>query len=284
MTKNEQLYAVLLYSLYELGGSASRPDVLDYIQEKGYWRKNDINDEYGPKRPHEKKWRNFFSFARKHLVDKGYILNESRGIWEVSTESRNYFRILAEKIINLNSADKCDFTDVFYNVVHNSYDEDDILEDKQLLNYLSEEVLSASVVEKKVSDMPILRQEPLIKPSGRKVYKRDPEISKKALFIADYKCEIDCTHTTFIRKNIPVQYTEPHHLIPMSQSDHFKYSLDREQNIFSLCCNCHNQIHYGRKEDVRILIKKLFELRKDEISKIIDREIELEELYKIYAV
>ena len=75
---------------------------------------------------------------------------------------------------------------------------------------------------------------------------------------------------------------EPHHLIPIAKTDHFGVSLDREQNIFSLCSNCHNQIHYGKKEDVQRLISKLFLSREQEICSILGRYITLEEIYQIY--
>lgn len=79
-------------------------------------------------------------------------------------------------------------------------------------------------------------------------------------------------------------YMEPHHLIPMSMTDYFGVSLDREQNIFSLCSNCHNQIHYGTREDVQRLISKLFLSREQGICSILGRRITLEEIYQIYKV
>lgn len=80
---------------------------------------------------------------------------------------------------------------------------------------------------------------------------------------ANYECEIDVSHPTFIRKKSDKKYTEPHHLIPMAFSDEFDVSLDVEENIVSLCSNCHNQIHYGKDADV--LLRKLYEERKDEL-------------------
>ena len=77
---------------------------------------------------------------------------------------------------------------------------------------------------------------------------------------------------------------EPHHLVPMSMSEHFDASLDREQNIFCLCSNCHNRIHYGTKEDVREMIKKLFDSRSKEICLVLDKEVTVEEIYKMYNI
>ena len=97
-------------------------------------------------------------------------------------------------------------------------------------------------------------------------------------------CEIDAKHTSFLRKNKKSMYMEPHHLIPLSMTRYFNVNLDREKNIFSLCSNYHNQIHYGTKEDVRRLISKLFYSRQDKICAILGRTIELEELLRLYGV
>ena len=74
---------------------------------------------------------------------------------------------------------------------------------------------------------------------------------------------------------------EPHHLIPMAFSDRFDVSLDVEENIVSLCSNCHNEIHYGK--DARILIEKLYNQRK-ELLKNKKINITLEELFEMYGV
>lgn len=97
------------------------------------------------------------------------------------------------------------------------------------------------------------------------IYKRDPKIAKNALAHARYKCEYDPNHSTFLRKNSDKPYTESHHLIPMQYSEQFKYSLDTEVNIVSLCSNCHNRIHYGKDAD--LLIKKLYRDRMEYLEK-----------------
>ena len=106
----------------------------------------------------------------------------------------------------------------------------------------------------------------------------------RALGRANHLCEVDSSHISFLRRNGHVLYMEPHHLIPVSFTDYFGVNLDREQNIFSLCSNCHNQIHYGRKEDIRNLIAKLFFSRAQEICSILGREISIEDMYRIYGV
>lgn len=120
-----------------------------------------------------------------------------------------------------------------------------------------------------------------IKSNGQKAYKRDKSIAINALGIAQFKCEIDGNHYTFLRKNMDIPYTEPHHLIPMAYQDEFKYSIDIEENIISLCSNCHNEIHYGK--NAKHLIAKLYNKRKNLLAKkkII---ISLEKLLSYYGL
>lgn len=107
-------------------------------------------------------------------------------------------------------------------------------------------------------------KKPVIK-DGVSVYQRNRQTAINALVHAHFVCEIDNEHPTFIRKNSDKTYTEPHHLIPMAFQDQFDVSLDVEENIVSLCSNCHNKIHYGRDADT--LIRILYSERKAALEK-----------------
>jgi len=284
MTLTRQQHIVLLHALLELGGSAPRRTVLAHIQNHHYWGRDDANDTIRDSRPSEKIWRNEISYARKQLFTLGHICQEQRGIWRISESGKEYFQLLVKQVINLPGAESCRFTDVFYNTICElSYFEEET-EDRRFLQQLALDENFSGGKNVKFNNIPLLRGTPHITASGRQFYPRDVKVSKRALHIASHTCEIDPSHPSFIRKNTSVLYMEPHHLIPMSYSDHFDYSLDREQNIFCLCSNCHNQIHYGRKEDVRLLIQKLFSLRCQEICAVIGREITEEEIFKMYNV
>lgn len=111
------------------------------------------------------------------------------------------------------------------------------------------------------------------------VYPRSEKTSANALAIAKYQCEYDRSHESFIRKRINIKYTEPHHLVPMSFSSQFDVSLDVEENIVSLCSNCHNCIHYGK--DRFKLLEKLFLERKDLLEKV-GIKVTFEELKNMY--
>lgn len=108
------------------------------------------------------------------------------------------------------------------------------------------------------------KQEPIYS-NGTKTYPRGRQTALNALARAKYECEINVDHPTFKRKKTDVNYTEPHHLVPMAFSDQFEKSLDVEENIVSLCSNCHNQLHYGQGAEE--LLKILYDERKEHLRK-----------------
>ena len=111
------------------------------------------------------------------------------------------------------------------------------------------------------------------------VQKRSRSTAMNALKHAKFMCEIDETHPSFIRRNMNINYVEPHHLVPLEYSDQFDISLDVEENIVSLCSNCHNLLHYGK--DFEPLLLKLYEERKELLSHV-GIAISYEELVEMY--
>lgn len=65
----------------------------------------------------------------------------------------------------------------------------------------------------------------------------------------------------------------------MTFSDNFSVSLDVEENIVSLCSNCHNQIHYGK--DTNLLIARLYDERKAALASV-GITISIEQLLSMY--
>ena len=114
---------------------------------------------------------------------------------------------------------------------------------------------------------------------GQAYFKRDRQVAINALNHASFKCEIDPQHKTFIRKKDGLPYMEAHHLIPMAFQNEFEYSLDIEENIVSLCSNCHNEIHYGKNN--KELITALYNKR-EKLLKAKKLDISLEKLLSYY--
>jgi len=283
MNQQEQKWLVLLYSLIELNGGGQRKNVLQHIQENGYWYKNDQNDVSRTTR-NEKAWRNDFSYERQHLVEQGYMQRGEKGIWEITEKGKAWVDALSERLKNMPFEETACLTMKFYQKIFPAQIQLEVTADQILLEQLSqvEEVRDEPL--RILSDKPMPKG-PVLNQSGNKTtYLRDPAVARRALARAGHRCEVDAAHASFLRRNAPHLYMEPHHLIPMSMTDYFGVSLDREQNIFSLCSNCHNQIHYGTKEDVRRLLSKLFFSREQEICSILGRNITIEEIYQIYKV
>lgn len=136
---------------------------------------------------------------------------------------------------------------------------DEELADYELLENINAEPLPATPIE--VTNKKAVQEPKTV--NQQKYFPRDKQISKNALVRANFKCEYDVTHLVFERKNHPVDYTEPHHLIPLSKQNDFEYSLDVEANIVSLCSHCHNKVHYGKHN--RNIIEKLLIEREEQL-------------------
>ncbi len=154
--------------------------------------------------------------------------------------------------------------EIFPDIINSYNDEEEKRADDSLVDDIARTKLTND--RKFEYDRSRMEKERPIYQNGHKTYPRDRQKAKNALAHAGYKCEINPEHKTFKRKSSGLDYTEPHHLIPLSRSGDFEVSLDREQNIISLCSNCHNEIHYG--EDAEKLIKELYEQRKELLEEV----------------
>ncbi|WP_237763483.1 HNH endonuclease [Falsirhodobacter sp. alg1] len=95
----------------------------------------------------------------------------------------------------------------------------------------------------------------------RLIYSRSIEQAVIALERADYLCEINPRHQTFVSRVSGRQFVEAHHLMPVSRAAYFTYNLDVHQNIVALCPNCHRNIHHGTLENKRALIDHIYTQR-----------------------
>lgn len=96
---------------------------------------------------------------------------------------------------------------------------------------------------------------------------RNPMVGRLALKLANYQCELDETHETFISNTTSENYVEAHHLIPMKYYDYdeFKVSIDNEANIVALCPTCHRKIHFGQPEEKEKILRTLYDANIDNL-------------------
>jgi len=95
---------------------------------------------------------------------------------------------------------------------------------------------------------------------------RSPTIKSKSLIKANYLCENDEMHTTFISQKTQKPFMEAHHLIPMEYQDEFEVSIDVPENILSLCPNCHRAFHSSEYNQRESLVRKFFEKRSSDLE------------------
>ena len=97
-------------------------------------------------------------------------------------------------------------------------------------------------------------------------WKRSGLMRNQIIVAADYKCEIDRNHSSFIAEATRKPYMEGHHVIPLSKQPSFpSLSLDVYANIICLCPVCHRRIHLGLKEDRGMLMNKIYDERADRL-------------------
>jgi len=112
--------------------------------------------------------------------------------------------------------------------------------------------------------------------------RRNAMMARQSMEIANYRCEYNPEHETFLTNN-GKPYVEAHHLIPIKEQERFKYYLDNSANIVVLCPLCHKAIHNGSDELREKMLRKLFYSR---IEKLESKGIELtfSQLKKMYGI
>lgn len=113
-------------------------------------------------------------------------------------------------------------------------------------------------------DIPLMPEEPII--VEQTVWKRSNILRMQALTVANYACEINKRHESFIAENTQKPYMEGHHAIPMKFQTSFDKNLDVYANIICLCPICHRKIHYGQKAERVKMIHQIYEERSERLE------------------
>lgn len=217
----------------------------------------------------------FVENFRSKSVQQGFRIQRARYIFKIGQE------LEALKLIIESARIDDDVKQQARNILRSELQSQLVLkdiEDEMFLQELNKDIVYSNQSEFKYLNSPKDSREMVI--STISTYPRSRAVSRRALSRANYLCECDNSHFLFKRRNSEINYTEPHHLVPLSASKDFPgIDLDREQNVVSLCSSCHNLLHYGA--DVDSILKRLYYQRKDLLEKVGIR-IEYETLKKYY--
>ena len=102
---------------------------------------------------------------------------------------------------------------------------------------------------------------PQMTPAGTGGYRRDPNVCASAQRKANFRCEVDSEHRTFISRSSKSNFVESHHLIPMSSQGKFTVSLDVGENVLALCPTCHRFLHHGLPKEIEPILRELLAKR-----------------------
>jgi 5-methylcytosine-specific restriction endonuclease McrA len=134
-----------------------------------------------------------------------------------------------------------------------------------------------------VTNTPQPAPSPKAKKPGKPRYSANPAIGKGALQQAGYTCE-NCGGTTFTARSTGKAFMEPHHLIPISQQGLYSNNIDITQNLICLCPNCHSQIHYGLKNDIKTMLRKFLTARQTDLKNLGGIDIDESTLFAYYKL
>jgi len=90
------------------------------------------------------------------------------------------------------------------------------------------------------------------------MWKRSTIIKRQSIESAGYLCEMNNGHETFLRESNHKPYMEGHHALPIHLQNEFSQSLDVYANIVCLCPVCHRKLHYGLKDDKKLILYQIY--------------------------
>lgn len=112
---------------------------------------------------------------------------------------------------------------------------------------------------------------------------RDLNAAREALALANYGCEIEVTHETFVSAVTGRNYVEAHHLMPLSRQPGHSGNLDVPANIVALCPNCHRKIHLGNGKDRQEMLSRLYLSRQSRLAES-NLDFTIAQLFQAYNV
>lgn len=227
-----------------------------------------------------------------------------KGIIKIGHDKRNYCdeeKVLSRGIyatFEVKSVSRIEKR-VYFKIIDNFFAQNEIVSDDDTIDILTKEKFN---LEQKSADIISLVQYEKIrdvfisklkkgkhrdKIASKRIkinqYTRNEELRNIALSEANYECEIDALHTSFLSKKTNKNYMESHHLIQLKEDENFpNTNLDILPNIICLCPNCHRKIHHGKKEEVIEMLKVLLELKKATLNKCLTQDITIEDLEALY--
>jgi 5-methylcytosine-specific restriction endonuclease McrA len=114
------------------------------------------------------------------------------------------------------------------------------------------------------ADVPLPPTAPL--DASRRSWPRDPRVAAEALARAGGSCEAACGVPAFRGRAGGSPYLEAHHLVPLARQGSYGSRLDVPANVVALCPRCHSLLHHASKDDVRKVLARLYNARRQRLK------------------
>lgn len=213
---------------------------------------------------------------RARSARQGFRIPRARHIFALGQELEALEIIIASERVDLESRQRA--KEILEQERNNRSDPQDLIEEHGFIESLNNDVVYSAPIPFEYDNTP--RAPRAVSSVETRRYPRSKAVAKNALNKACFMCEVSDQHQLFKRKNSNINYTEPHHLVPLYAADKFPdIDLDREQNVVSLCSGCHNWLHYG--SDIDVVLRPLYEKRR-ELLRSIGIDITYEQLKEFY--
>ena len=100
------------------------------------------------------------------------------------------------------------------------------------------------------------------------IWRRDPYITRKALELSKFKCEIFPDMPYFISRASGNPYMEAHHFMPIRHQPNYELSLDTIENICILNPYAHRMLHHAEYNEIKSYVLNLAERREGFLSSL----------------
>jgi len=145
-TQEYEKRLLILFSIYQNGGSAKKRKVLNYLQENNLINLKEEDLELRDTRA-EETWRNSFAYIRHHLVEAGYLNAHGYDNWELNSNGKKYLRSL------INESERKNY-DKFRYITHNALN---LM--KQTKSKIFDEVEYSTLEERVTNDIYVFEEE-----------------------------------------------------------------------------------------------------------------------------
>lgn len=236
-TQEYEKRLLILFSIYQNGGSAKKRKVLNYLQENNLINLREDDLEFRDTRA-EETWRNSFAYIRHHLVEEDYLNANGYDKWELNSSGKKYLRSLINEL-ERKKYDKFRYiTQSALNLI------------EQTKPKIFDEVEYNTLEENVTKDLSVFEEEETYSEGKKHLrfvnhFERKPKLRALAIKYHGLNC-MGCNFNFEKRYGKRGKdFIEVHHTKPVSEFLE-ETQVNPKTDMIVLCSNCHRIVHRER--------------------------------------